>query len=242
MDRARKKDRLNLTAHKVSLAVLLAACTLAAPVFALEGGFDRTVEIEQHIATFKDGTRGAVIEAGREVYFAGISDPKLAATIADRLQSEARLTGHADKVGQQFFEWMIKALASTGNASYANKILEGARKAGSSVAFGAKDEVAKIEWYRARNEIMANRHYHSEGDDPQISRIMSLVMAEDFSFKLFAAHRMNRDRMLDPRLMEAVNKQVLQYKDSTERGAARDQAKTMGMYIKLLGYSGNTSY
>jgi hypothetical protein len=231
------------TTQFVSLLALLAVCSIAVPSHAQQDVFDRGAEIDRHIATFKDGTRGAVIEAGQEIVHAGLSDPKLSAAIAQRLRSEPPLADVSDKVGASHYEWMIRALASTGNADYKATILESARRSRNyRVASDAGDEVGKIEWYRTRNDIMASRRYHNEGDDPRVSRLLNLLMAEDFSFKLFAAERMNREQMLEPKLIEAVNKQVLQYMDSTARGAPRDQAKAVGMYVKLLGYSGNVAY
>jgi hypothetical protein len=105
-----------------------------------------------------------------------------------------------------------------------------------------EEERAKIPWYKARNDIMASRKNYNEGDDPNVSRMINLVQADDFSYKQYAADRINWARMLDPRLMDAVDQQVLLHIDSTTHSASRDQAKAMGMFIKILGYSGNVKF
>ena len=205
--------------------------------------FDRSAEISRLAESFKSGTRGAVIDASRELFDLGISDESLAAVIATRLTADVGSIEARDKVGQQYLEWMAKGLASTG-VDAAVKVLDEA--AGRANHLGARtffrEEAAKVAWYRGRNAVMANRTLYREGDDPQVVRLLNLVVSDDFSHKLFAADRMNWTRALDPRLIAEANAQVLRYMDTTVTGSSRDQAKTIGMFIKLLGHSGNTNY
>lgn len=96
--------------------------------------------------------------------------------------------------------------------------------------------------YRRRNQLLSSTKYHHAGDDPRVSRIMNLLMSDDFAFKLEGASRMNWGKILDARLMEAIAPQVLQYMDSTKHGASPAQVNAIAGYVKVLGYSGNPKY
>jgi len=228
---------------KVAAGFFCLIMLLTGIVHAAADVFDRSAEVEKYLPVFQSGTRGAVIEASREIYNAGISDARLAAAINDRVLSDFKAVHRDDKIGQQYVQWAVKALAANGieeNATTLRRI--GKEGAGRNIGGLCKQEREKIPWYKTRNELMASTKNHRDGDDPQASRILNLLLADDFSYKLYAADLMNWQRKLDPRLFEAIEKQVLQNMDVTVAGTPHDRAKTIGLYIKLLGYSGNVRY
>lgn len=225
------------------LVVLLGFFLPVTLAHAMEGSFDRSAEVEKYIEVFKNGTRGAVIDSSREIVNGGITDASLAAAINERLLRDYKSADRFNTTVIQYVQWMARALAANGLTEYAGTIKQVAKEgAGQSTRKLCTEELSKLGWYKARNKLMSDKKYFSEGGDRHIAQLTNLLMDADFSFKLFAADRMNWERILDPNLMEIVSQQVLQYMDRTVHGVARDQAKTMGLYIKLLGYSGNIKY
>src|SRR5882757_8698075 len=93
-----------------------------------------------------------------------------------------------------------------------------------------------------KNKVMASRQYHREGDDPTVSRVMNLLMSDDYELKHYAAERMNWEKVLDARLMAAIAPQVQHYVDGGYRGLSVKDDDTIANFIKLLGYSKDTQY
>ncbi|MBC7983373.1 MAG: hypothetical protein H7Y02_05905 [Candidatus Obscuribacterales bacterium] len=222
-------------------AFIFLLLTFSGLTYALDGSFDRSVEVEKYIEVYKTKTRGGVIEASKRIHVAGLADPQLAAAINERLLRDHVGESVSGSIGTEYLEWMVKALASTGIAEYETTIKQVAKSTGARCSI-CREEWEKISWYRARNEIASSREHHRAGDDPRITQMLNLLLTPDFSYRFFAAERMNRERLLDPRLMEVVSQQVLEHMNDTPRGSNHDQGKAMGLYVKLLGYSGNVKY
>ncbi len=226
------------------LLLVFGFCVLgmAGSAQAMEGVFDRSTEIAKHLDVIKAGTRASVIDSTRTLYWTGISDNQIAAALSARLFGDLQKVDSSDRIGKQYVEWMVKALASTSADYQATIDHVGSEGKSMNIRPFCAAEVSRIGWYKTRNEIMASRKHHQEGDDPQIARMMNLLTADDFSFKHFGADRMNWERILDARLMEEVSRQILLYMDATSYGAPLEQTDTLGLYAKLLGYSGTIRY
>jgi hypothetical protein len=231
---------------------LRAGATIVAAVIAIfifsiansmDGVFDRSAEIEKYLEAVKSGTRGANIDAAREIFNSGIGDERLAAALSERLLADFKRIDTLERNNEEYVRWLVKALASMGIKAYEPSLARVCKESSNNqIKTSCAEERAKIDWYRSRNEIMSSRKYFSEGDDPKVARMLNLIEADDFSYKQYASDRMNWSRMLDPKLMDAVDRQVLLHVEATRHGVSRDQAKAMGMFIKLLGYSGNVKY
>jgi hypothetical protein len=211
--------------------------------FAMDGVFDRSEEVAKYLDVFKTGSRGAVTEAAKEVFVSGIGDPTLATALKDRLLADYKGIQPTDKTGVQYLAWTTKALASFGIAEHApalKQVCDGVRS--TKVRGYCRDELARIEWHRIKNEIMASRKNYNQGDNPRMARYINLIQAEDFSHKYQGADRINWERLLEPRVMDAIAQQVELNLDKAGARADRPTTKTMGLFVKLLGYSGQTKY
>jgi hypothetical protein len=210
-------------------------------VYAMEGEFDRSAEVERYMTAMKTGSTGTVAIAAKEISTSGIADPQLAAALRDRFLTDYKTIG-IDRESLTYGVWMCRALASFGIADYASdlgKIAQGTNSV--KVRKACKDALPTIDWNRSKNVVMASRQYHHEGDDPTVSRIMNLLMADDYQYKHYAAERMNWEKVLDKRLMAAIAPQLQQY---VQRDARLNdlQDDTMANFAKLLGYSQDVQY
>lgn len=212
--------------------------------FAMDGVFDRTAEVDKYIETIKTGTRNTLTDTARDIRNADIGDARLAAALHDKLRSEVPTLDPKNGVDGKYRKAMVNAIASTGVAEYGKDLSEMCAGLKSMHSQTFCDEAkAKMEWYHKKNETMASRQYYKEGDDPKVARIMNLIMSDDFSMKLEGASKMNWGKILDPRLMDAIEPQVLQFMDSTtHKDASSAQINAMAGFVKLLGFSGNPKY
>jgi len=216
---------------------------VAAPTMGMEGVFDRSAEVEKYLAVMNTGTRGDVIAASKELYTSGISDPRLAAAASERLLRDYPTFKMNNRPDQQYGMWLVKALASFGIDEYATtlkRVKNGVKS--SSISTECSDELELIPWHRTKNELMASRKHHNEGDNPRASRLINLLLSDDFSYMQMAADRVSWEKVFDPRVMEAMATQLPKYMDSTGFSASRSQTRAMGLYAKLLGYSGDAKY
>lgn len=222
----------------LTLGILL----LGSMANAMEGSFDHSADIAKYLDVIKNGTRASVIESGRNLYRAGITSPELAAALNVRLLSEFEKVSSGDSIGKQYIEWMVKALAAT-STEYA-ETLQQVGKRGRSLHIDrfCAEEIGKLSWYKARNEVMSSRQYFEANGDVRTAQIMNLLKSEDFAMKQFAADRMNWDRIMDTSLVEEVSRQVPQHMNSTTMASPPVQIDTLGLYVKILGYSNNPKY
>lgn len=209
---------------------------------ALPGEFDRTGEIQKYTEVAQTGTRAAMFQATREIYVSGIGDPRLMQALTERLKrDESTLAKKREDL--QYGAWMVKAIASMGTAE-AESFLKDIKKSTkvASIRSECSDELDLIAWHKGKNGIMASRQNHSEGDSLRVSQLLNLLKSDDFDYKRLASDRINWEKINDLRLSDEINQQVLKYMDSSDASASRAQEKTMGMYVKLLGYSGQAKY
>ena len=209
---------------------------------AMDGVFDHSAEIPKYLDVIKNGTRASVIESGRNLYRSGISSPDLAAALNERLLSEIDKVPSGDSIGKQYVEWMVKALAAT-STEYAETLQQVAKRGRSlHIDRFCAEEIGKLNWYKARNEVMSSRQNFEPNGDVRATQIMNLLKSDDFAMKQFAADRMNWDRIMDPSLIEEVSRQVLRYMNVTNMASPPVQIDALGLYVKILGYSNNPKY
>lgn len=222
------------------LALLFSLSGLA---HAMDGVFDRSVEVDKYIQALKDYPRGTLVQVSRDIYTSGVADPRLAAAISERLLSDYTTIG-SDREQSQYGVFMVKALASTGVSDYKSTLqtIVKTRAKSSKTVSAARGELDNFAWHQTKNDIMASRKYHSEGDDPKVSRLVNLLMSSDYSYKHWAAERMNWEQILDPRLMQVLAVQVQEYVDRGGKTANALEDDTIANFVKLLGYSKNREY
>jgi hypothetical protein len=229
---------MNIIKWSLTLLVLFVGQAQALP-----GVFDRSAEIEQYIQQLNsDLTYEQLIDVAKPIYVSGISDDRLAKAIGDRLLKDLA-SMKKDRLSTQYGAWMVKALASTGTDVAATLIEEIRTKSKSQrIRSECEDQVVILPWQRRKNEVMASRENHNEGDDMRVSQLLNLLKSDDYSFKKDAAYRMSWDRMLDDRLMEEIAKQVDAFVG--KNGVSNDRAEivVMSHYVKMLGYSYDDKY
>lgn len=210
---------------------------------ALPGVFDRSAEIEQYIQQLgSDLTYEQLIDVAKPIYVSGISDDRLAQAIGERLLKDLGSL-KKDRLSTQYGAWMVKALASTGTDVAANLVKEIRTQSKSQrIRSECDDQLEILPWQRRKNEVMASRENHNEGDKMRVSQMLNLLKSDDYSFKKDAAYRMSWDRILDDRLMEEIAKQTQAFID--KNGVSNDKAEivVMSHYVKMLGYSYSGQY
>lgn len=210
---------------------------------ALDGNFDRSAEVAKYLDVVQNGSRLNMTRAAKELYVSGIDDPKLAAAISERLLRDYPTFGKTDRADGQYGAWMVKALASTGIEQYAATIQQLQSKSKVvAVRKECKEELEKIAWHKTKNRIMNSRENHVEGGNARVSQLLNLIKSDDFTYKQFAADRISWEKLLDPRVLDEMSAQLLRYMNDTGRNASRAQGKALGLYAKLLGYSGLGKY
>jgi len=223
--------------------ILCAALLSSAALSTTQDVFDRSAEVEKYLVKISDGTRIVLTQTARDIQKADLSDERLAAALFDKLATDAPKLSDKNKVDVRYRLAMTAALASTGSAEFASRLkklcndIESLRRQGD-----CEEEVARMPWYKTKNEIAANKKFHKDGDNERSSRLMNLVTADDFMLKKWAAELMDQEKIADLRLMDATAEQVLRYMDSTTHSASRAQVDAIGYFVRVLGNSGHAKY
>jgi len=210
---------------------------------AMDGEFDRSADVSKFMDIVQNGTRLNMTRAAKDIYVSGIADPALAAALSERLLRDYQSLGKTNRGDTQYGAWMVKALASTGIEQYATTI-EQVRKgaAAGAVKMECKEELEKLAWHKAKNQVMNSRANHVDGGNERVSQLLNLIKSDDFSFKQFAADRVSWEKLLDERVLDEMAAQLLRYMNEKGRDSSRAQSKALGLYAKLLGYSGLAKY
>lgn len=226
---------------KTLALVVFALSTPLGNAYSMEGEFDRSAEAARYMTAVQTGSIGTLAVAAKEISASGIADPQLAAALSDRLLADYKTLG-TDRENDTYGVWMCRALASFGIADYADELKTvAAGVKNQKVRTACKEALSTIAWNESKNTVMASMQYHNEGDDPAVSRLMNLLMSDDYSYKHYAVERMNWERVLDKRLMAAIAPQLQKY----VQGAAKlndVQEDTIANFVKLLGYSRDVQY
>lgn len=231
------------TLRVMTSALFLQALLTGGVVEAMDGVFDRSAEVAQYMHIMKFGSRAVAVDAAKEIYVSGISDPQLAEAVSERLLSNFDDPKKSKRVNAKDAGWIAKALASFGIDRYADTLQNVVRNSGlSKFNRYALEAVNLIPWHRAKNEIMASREYQNEGDNPRESQLLNLVMTDDPSMRLFAAECINREKRITPRLTEAMATQVRRRLELGEVRQSSPDDNVMAHFIKLIGYASDVKY
>jgi len=252
--------------NKIQAMMSVTLMLLGSLSHAMDGDFDRKDEIESYLSTVRAGDRHALIIAARSIYASGISDQRLAAAVNDRLLHEYLYLAEPDRVRMpmpgvvhvavyqadgdgEYGLWMARALASFGLAEYTatlQQIAKPSKQGGTKsqrIRHAAAQGVKLIGWHKRKNELMASRRNHTEGDSPQTSRFINLLLSDDQTYKEFAVDQIYEFRIREPRVLTLLNRQLQEYADQmAERRAERKENHLIVDNIKVLGISGDKSY
>ncbi len=212
-------------------------------VQAMDGVFDRSAEVSRYIEQINQTqSQAEMIDVVKPIYISGIGDEKLAEALGERLLKDLPAVD-SSRESSQYAAWMVKALSSTGT-EYARRVIGEVRNKTrvSRVVKACDDTLPKIDWERRKGEIMSSRKNYNEGDKMEVVQLLNLLQDSDFTYKQNAAYRMSWDKVLDPRLMVEIAKQLQIFVD--KNGMSDDKAEIVAMshYAKMLGYSGNAEY
>lgn len=229
---------------KIMRALLLAALSWISIAHGSDAVFDRSEEIDKYKALFNDGPRGVLAVAAKEIYVSGLSDRELSNILRDRLLKDyGSIT--TDREDVSYLVWGVKALASFGIEEHREALLkiQRNRKVSQKVRSAIDDDIDRIAWHRRKNEIMTSARNHKPGDNPRVSRYLNLILDEDFTYKYQGADRINWERLLDARVLDEMAAQLVRYKNTDfPSNAGKAPTKTLGLYAKLLGHSGDRKY
>jgi hypothetical protein len=212
---------------------------------AMDGEFDRSAEVAGYLRVLKaDATRGTLTETAHQIYEARLYDEALAQAVFDKLSADLPTLNTKSQVDLKYRQLMIGAIAGTGVMKHAPALekicatVETKRKVST-----CDKQLAKMEWYKKRNQTMASRKYHTEGANVRASQIMNLLMSDDYTLKLEGVSQMNWGKILDARLMEAIEPQVLDLLSQVgTKGFTSLQMNTLEDFVKMLGFSDNPKY
>jgi len=208
----------------------------------MDGVFDRSAEVEKYLPIVNEGARGVLLPLTKDIYVSGISDPRLAAAVNERLLRDYPTLSGRERTDTQYGAWLIKALASFGSDDYKTTCAQIRKKSKVGKLLSAcSDELDNLGWHRTKNEIMSSRKNYTEGENPRVAQFQNLLQADDFSYKYLAAERMSWEKVLDPKLMDEIAAQIPRYMNETAR-ASHAESNAIGMYCKVLGYSENPKY
>ena len=229
---------------KIMRALLLATVSWISIAHGSDAVFDRSEEIDKYKAMFNDGPRGVLAVAAKEIYISGLADRELANAVRDRLLKDYGSVTK-DREDVSYLVWGVKALASFGIEEHREPLLkiQKNKKVSQKVRSAIDDDIDRIAWHRRKNEIMASARNHKPGDNPRVSRYLNLIQDEDFTYKYQGADRINWEKLLEPRVLDEMAAQLVRYKDTDfASDAGKAPTKTLGLYAKLLGHSGNRQY
>jgi len=238
------------------------ALLLSTPTFSMDGVFDRDEEVRNYIPAVQTGSRKEFIGVARKIYMSGISDYQLTLALQDRLRKEFDTLGapklsiarrmspivvesqYVDDSDASYGMWLIHAACSTGSESLEPTLREVAnRHVGANfkeLRSLAGRSIGRLEWHRKKNELMATRRHHRDGDDPQVSRLVNLLHADDPSYRDFVYDYIYVNKIREPRYFEIIGARVLAFVSAPVSPLPPNSL--LPQEIKLLGDSNDRSY
>jgi hypothetical protein len=242
--------------RRILSGMLWASTLLAVSTHAQQEAFDRSPEVDRFVRIIETGTRGKLIEAAGEVVDSDLADPKLAAAIHTKLNSDLPQLSSKSAVDKKYRSTMIAALVSTGLDAYL-PFIESSCDAPKSDKPSKECTAASeaIRWHSARNRVANTKRSDFRDDELHLARIANLLMADDFAFKEEATTRMANRKIRDDRLFDIIELQLLSALPPTTslanslRAAPSAQPQKnyprttiFSRYVNLLGQSGNIKY
>jgi hypothetical protein len=253
----------------------LAACMLlfcvgaltGSPANSMDGVFDREAEVLSYLPVVETGSRREFIQAAHKIYMSGIADERLAQALQARLKKEAAGLNapklwHRHNTSTVVAEdryivetdanyglWLIQAPCSTGSELVLPALKEAAsRHRGAKLKelrWQAAHCANRLAWHRKKNELMASRQHHRPADDPQVSRLVNLLRADDPSYRDFVYDYISANKIREPRYFEIISANVLAAiaaPPPIARTAKRTPNETLIQEIRMLGDSNDRSH
>lgn len=221
--------------------ILILAVLFVGNALALDGVFDRSAEVAKYMELATQGTRGALLPATKDIYVSGLSDRQLADVLLERILRDIKGIKQNNTADVQYARWLIQAVGSFGVEEHIEPLSKIKKSTKTfSIQKECDDAIEQLAWHRRKNEIMASRANYNEGDNPRVAMLMNLIKSDDFSYKNMAADRISWEKLLDPKLLDEISAQLLRYMNEPED--SRAQGKALGLYVKILGYSGEAKY
>lgn len=223
------------------LAVWLFIMQASFAVYAEDGIFDRSTEVNKYLAIIESNDVNLSIEASQEIYYSGITDRRLYDVIEKKIINYYPGLSPNDPEKINYVNWLIKALASSGSNEYRDTISLVLRNSKiRKTRNHAKHQLNKIGWYGTRNAAMASKRYHQEGQDAHVSRHINLLKSDDLTLKRYAAERVSWEGMRDSRIYDAIEQELLRYYEISANDKL--QIDTIAWLCRALGGSGDPKY
>ncbi len=239
----------------LGLAVLFSSSIGASSVSA-QG--NRSAEVEQYINMLNSSSRHQRITTAKKISRSGLSEEKLFDMINDiLLKNYKKNTRNSQQIDEM--SWLCKALASSGLDKYGVSL--------KSVADNTQNPKLKkyalqslnlIKQFAERNRVMTDDKHLKEGFSPELARYINMLRSEDLTLKRDAAKHIFRSVIMDERLYDIVEEELLkefvktpkereydEYGEEVTYGASRKQKlqnDTSAWLCKALGASGMGKY
>jgi hypothetical protein len=258
-----------LKALATGMCVFGVAALTGAPVYSMDGVFDREAEVQSYLPAVEAGTRREFIQAAQKIYMSGIGDARLAQALAARLRKEAagldapklwhRYNMNAVVVEDRYINetdagyglWLIQAPCSTGSELVLPALNEMASRRKGAQLKELRKQAAfcanRLAWHRKKNELMASRQHHQPGDDPQVSRLVNLLHADDKTYRDFVYDYISANKIREPRYFDVIRANILAalqappVASSEKRAPNKTPNKTLIQELKMLGDSNDRS-
>jgi hypothetical protein len=237
-------------AHARFVLAAIALVLLHLPrTWAADEVFDRRQEVQSYLRVFQLGNPSEIVSAAKALIAAGISDAQLASVLGHLVDDAARGArvehGLMPRMDVNYGSALVQALASLGieeSEAPLKRIAQAPDDGGSwirKVRSHAEHAAARIPWYRARNNIMASKRNHHDGDNPRTSMLINLLESEDRSYRDYALDTITRERLRDPRLFAFLDRQVEVYLTNVAAAPVTKADPLIESSVKLLGFSGD---
>ncbi|MGC3979685.1 MAG: hypothetical protein QM808_00315 [Steroidobacteraceae bacterium] len=207
----------------------------------------------------KTGTQGAATAAAKEIYWSGISDARLGDALNERLLRDYAAVENPQRAAIKGprFTWtvdetyavaLVEALASLGMPGYDvtfEKLGEAKDANGSinkRVRKAALNAPKILKLRTGLNGVMAGRENHIEGEEPLTSMLINLLNSDERLYRDFALDRIYREKLVDSRLLDVLNSQVLEYVQRGSKAKPDWKDEYLRRNIKWLGLSGQAKY
>lgn len=193
--------------------------------------------VEMFTPNFASGDVGQIKAAADTLAFAGVSDPKLYDVAEKRLM---QVYSDTSKAGLQVSGWLIKAISYSGNTKYLGSLQQIVDTSSAKrVRRYAEGGIATLNEYARWNPEISAGLGNLTGRAAERKRVENMLNSQQFDLLRLGAKLAYKNYTHDEGVMNLVEKQLLQYYETTGDKVFVD---AMGHLCKALGGSGNPAY
>ena len=224
---------------KTTLRCLVFCFLLIATVGLCPAAENRQAEIAGLINDLNSTDITRRIKAAKVVTRSGFESPELYSTIKSLL--EKGYATASDSKGIDEMSWLCKALAASGDYSYAALLNEVA--AGSTnpkLQKYARESATAISDYARRKEVMNTRANWNDKLTAEENRIVSMLNSGDPAITRDAAKIIYRGKNSSPAVYDAAEQAILTMLPTVTGSSLRSD--TVAWLCKALSVSGNSKY